>query len=571
MYNVSAAYTAAAEANGRQILTRALFNGKTELDGNNILSLTVTEAVNASGGLSMGSTISSKLTMSLQMPETPLLLDGGFIAPAVGFAGAMVGTGASITPDGVLTTTAAASLSADGTLVFAVTPALDSNGALVFTDGPLAIEYCPLGKFYITNAASKNDFKTIFEIVAYDGFCKTEVKYTPTIAMPNTAQAILEDIASQCNFTIASDLTYPAGTFELYDWTCREYIGYLAGLAGKNARFNRSGELTFVWYTSVNCNITRDLQFMGGFKRLTSSDFMMQSITSGSSDNMLTSGTGVGISFENPLMTQEILDGIFAAVGRASYTPANLKWRGNPAIEAGDIVTAVDKDGMPHVVYVMEQTLKVSGGLRSEIKCYGDSEAALSFDTAPQSKKLQRVYTKLQDAIKSATELLNGANGGVFEVTDENADGINDGWIIHSADGQKFIKANVNGIGITTNGGATYQQAMTADGINASAITVGSLHAERIAVENYDENDPAKLTDYIRFGEGTITLGKGDSAIILKLENNQVAFYNTSGTRLGRFTNNSFEIENLEEGQIRFENFGFVPRASGNLSFTKLK
>jgi hypothetical protein len=219
----------------------------------------------------------------------------------------------------------------------------------------------------------------------------------------------------------------------------------------------------------------------------------------------------------------------------------------------------------------MEQSLKIGGGMHSEIKCYGDSEAAINFTSSPQSKKLQKVYNKLQDAIKSATELLNGSNGGTFEITDGNGDGVNDGWIIHSADGQKFIKATVDGIGITTDGGATYQQAMTTAGINASVITVGSLNAERIAVENYDEDDPTKLTDYIRFGNGTITLGKGDSAIILKLENDQIAFYNTGGTRLGRFTNNSFEIENLEDGQIRFENFGFIPRASGNLSFTKLK
>jgi hypothetical protein len=561
MYTVSDKYVAAAEANARQIFVTALFNGKTELIGNNIISMTVTEAVNASGGLSMGNTISSKLAMSLKMPDAPLVLDGGFVAPFAGFG---VASAASVSSAGAFSTPEPMLLDDDGTLTFSTTPAV-VNGVLRF------IEFCPLGKFYITEATSKDDFKTIFEIVAYDAFCKTEGKYRPTIAMPNTARVIMEDIAAQCGFGIASDTVYPSGEFELYDWTCREYIGYFAGLAGKNARFNRDGDLAFVWYTDAAYAVSGDLQFMGGFKRLTSSDFTMYSISSGSSDKMLTSGTGIGISFENPLMTQEVLDGIFASVGQVTYTPAALKWRGNPAIEAGDIITAVDNDGASHTVYVMEQTLKISGGLYSEIKCYGTSEASMSFSTAPQSKKLQRVYNQLQEAIKNATGLLNGSNGGIFEITDENADGINDGWIIHSADGKRFIKANANGIGITKDGGATYQQAMTVDGINASAITVGSLHAERIAVENYDENEPSKLTDYIRFGDGTITLGRGDSALVLKLENNQVAFYNTSGTRLACFTNNSFELENLENGQIRFQNFGFIPRASGNLSFTKLK
>ncbi len=566
MIIMSDAYTNAAEANARQIFVKAIFNGNTELTGDNIIDIAVTEATNASGGLSMGATISSKLVMKLKMPEAPLLLTGGFVEPFVGYYGAS--------------------------------------------------DYCPLGKFFITEVISSDDFKTC-TITAYDAFSKLEKPYTPTISMPATAEAILDDIMKQHNLvfdksnitaglptvqdgvlifavaptvndsgvlilaetpTLTQDgiLTSGAGAdsselYDLYDYSCRQYIGFFAGLKGKNARFNRNGNLTFTWYADNGYRIDRDLQYINGFKRLTDADFVVKSISSGSSDNTLTAGNGVGISFENPFMTQENLNAIFVKVGMSSYTPARVKWRGNPAVEAGDILLVEDQNGVFKTVYVMEQTLKIGGGMYSEIKCYGDSEAAINFDTSPTSKKIRQVYTQLQDAIKNATELLNGNNGGIFEVTDDNKDGINDGWIIHSADKQKFIKATVNGIGITTDGGATYKEAMTTEGINASSITVGSLNAERIAVENYDENNPTKLTDYIRFGDGTITLGKGDSAIILKLENDQIAFYNTSGTRLGRFTNNSFEIDNLEDGQIRFQNFGFIPRASKNLSFTKLK
>jgi hypothetical protein len=66
-----------------------------------------------------------------------------------------------------------------------------------------------------------------------------------------------------------------------------------------------------------------------------------------------------------------------------------------------------------------------------------------------------------------------------------------------------------------------------------------------------------------------MTFGKGNSTLTLKLENNQVAFYRDN-TRIAYFSSNSFEIENLTEGKIRFQNFGFIPRASGNLTFTKL-
>jgi hypothetical protein len=559
MYHVSSEFNTAAEANTRRILIKALFNDSVWLTGENLISGTVTEAVAASGGLSMGTTISSKLSLTFKMPDDSISLSGGWVKLYTGFYG------------------------------------ID--------------DYCPLGTFYITEVESKGE---VFTITAYDGFSKTENKYSPSITMPNTAAAILADISSQCGFSfsqtyvndfgcltlsdspsvdeqgvlifattpvvdengvlVLSDdsMQLPEGEFDLYDFTCREYIGYFAGLLGKNAKFNRAGNLTFSWYTTTDAYIPKETQYLGGFKRLTDRDFTVQSISSGNGDNIIVSGSGVGISFENPFMTQERLDNIAAEIGTPTFTPATVKWRGNPSIEAGDIIAVEDNAGEPHQFYVMEQIIRIGGGLFSEVKCFGKSDEEIQFDTSPTSKKLEQVYTKLQDAIKEATTLLNGANGGVFEVVDENGDGTNDGWIIHSLDNRQFIKANLNGIGITTDGGATYQQAITPAGINASSINTGSLNAERIAVENYDEADPTKLTDYIRFGDGTITLGKGDSAIILKLENNQVAFYNTAGIRLGRFTNNSFEIDNLENGQIRFQNFGFIPRASKNLTFTKL-
>ncbi len=562
MYGMSAAFDALAKANARQILVKALFNDSAEITGDNIIDMTVTEAVNASGGLTMGNTISSQLKMDIKLPQRPLLLDGGYVEPSTGYFG--------------------------------------------------SDDYCPLGKFYITEAVSNDDFQTKFTITAYDGFSKTEKPYNPTITMPNTAGAILADIAAQCGITIAGGVSlpsidngvvvfdetpellgdgtlvflaapmvdengvlilsegvaYPAGEIGLYDYTCRQYIGYIAGLMGKNARFNRDGELAFVWYTDTGYTVPRDIQYMSGLKRLTSSDFEINSITSGSSENTLTAGTGTGINFDNPLMTQEILDEIFASIGSASYTPANLKWRGNPAVEVGDIILAEDKTGAFRTIYVMEQTLKISGGMYSEIKCYGESEAAVSFSTSPTAKKIQQVYTKLQDAIKAATELLNGNNGGVFEITDGNKDGINDGWIIHSADGQKFIKATLDGIGITTDGGATYQQAMTADGINATAVTTGQMSAQRISVGDKTLGDVFEVM-LDEGGHPVVVIGSSANDIKQKQTNEAIKFVNGNNT-LAEFSVTGAKWDDLQ--QLRYCGFVWTKsRATSNVRFTKVR
>lgn len=576
MYFVSDAFAAAAEARARQILVKAIFNGTTELTGTNIIDLTVTEASNTSDGLSMGATIAKKLTMRIRMPKGGLSLSGGVVEPHVGFYGVE--------------------------------------------------EYCPLGKYYITEVTSSDDYVTA-TIIGYDAFSKTEEAYTPTIPMPASIPDVLADIASQCGFAIDPDavlnVTVP-GTdtvqwdFEVdstgallttatlnadgvlvfvnapslsssgvlisndtaveyatidvkigqYDLTCRQYIGYIAGLLGTNARFTRDGLLTFTWYKDHGQSITRDMQYMSGFTRLTSDDCYVHSITSGSSDNVLVAGSGVGISFDNPWMSQEILDGIYAKIRQVAYTPAQIKWRGNPMVEAGDIVIAEDKYGVSHAIYIMEQTLKIGGGMQSEIKCYGKSETAIAFSTSPQTKKLQQVYTKLQEVIAEATKLLSGANGGVFELLDTNGDGVNDGWIIHTEDGKRHIKANVNGIGITTDGGATYKEAITTAGINASAITVGQMNAQRIAVGDASLGDVFSV-DTDSDGHPVITIGSSGSNIKQKQTNEAVTFVNGDDNQIAKFSITGAEWEDLQEMKY----CGFVWTKSpttGNVRFTKV-
>lgn len=572
MYFVSDAFSEAAEARAREILVKATFNGTTELTGANIIDLTVSEACSTSDGLSMGATIAKKLTMRIKMPETPLPLSGGVVEPYVGYYG---------------------------------------------VDG-----FCPLGKYYISDVKTSDDYATV-TISGYDAFSKTERAYAPTIQMPASIPDILADIAAQCGFEIDPDadlrvtvqgtegfnvdengalllgapvdengvvLVDTSTTLSgngvlspnnagaefttldvqigLYDLTCRQYIGYIAGLLGANAKFTRDGRLTFSWYQDYGHSIPREVQYMSGFTRLTSDDFHVRSITSGTSDNVLVAGSGVGISFENPWITQDILNSIYIRINQAFYTPAQIKWRGNPMVEAGDIVVADDKHGVSHAIYVMEQTLKIGGGMNSEIKCYGKSDAEIAFSTSPQAKKLQQLYTNLQSAIAEATKLLNGANGGVFEIVDENGDGVNDGWIIRTLDGARHIKANVNGIGITTDGGATYKEAITPAGINASVITAGQMNAERITVGDASLGDVFEV-GMDADGHPVITIGSSGSNIRQKQTSDAITFVNGDEDEVAKFSISGAEWDDMQEMKY----CGFVWTKSpttGNVRFTKV-
>lgn len=559
MQSVSAEFIEAARANARQILVRAYFNDDTLITGSNIIDLSITESTNSSKGLSMGATISSKLVMTIKMPEIPLLLSGSSIRPEMAFYG--------------------------------------------------VDEWVPLGKFFVTDAVSNDDFNTTFTITAYDAFSKTDIPYEPRIDMPNTASMIISDIAEQCGFSAsgfpkvdenglfvsdtdvpevneAGVLIYPngatvftdgtlsiisgtaalSGKFDLMDLTCRQYIEYFAGLLGSNARFNRSGHLAFTWYVDAAYTIDRNAQYIGGCKRLTEKDVTIRSITSGSENNEMTAGSGKGFTFENPFMTQEILDEIYQKLGTPTFTPMQVKWRGNPAVEVGDIVTVEDRNGTPHTVYVMEQILRVSGGFHSEIKCFGSSDEEIAFSTSPTDKKIKKVYTQLQEAIADASKLLNGAEGGVFEILDENGDGINDGWIIHSADNEQFIKANLNGIGLTRDGGATYEQAITPNGINADTITVGQMSAQRISVGDKSLGDVFSV-ELDADGHPVVTIGASNSDIQQKQTNDAIAFV-SGGDTVARFSVTGAEWKDMQ--QMKYCGFIWTKSSvTGNVRFTK--
>jgi len=378
----------------------------------------------------------SQLNMSLIMPSTPISLSNGTVSP---FAGVV----------------------------------LPSD----------TIEYIPLGCFDISGVDTKNNL--VYTVEAYDRMCRTEVDYVSSLsAFPALIGDVMSDISEQCGITISPSAVFPETLIEYVTGTCREYIGYIAGLMGKNARFNRTGELEFVWFSDTGKTIDKSLQYMGGLIQTGDDSFTIQSITTGTDTNIIASGSGSGISFTNPFITQEISDAILVEIVGSSYNPCECKWRGNPAIQAGDIVTVIDKDDNEITLWVMSRNLKLSGGMYDTFYCYGLSDTATAIDKSPLENKLQKVYTGLLDAISESSELINGAKGGIFRVTDSNSDGVNDGFIISESPDQtvsgKCIVANYEGIGLSQDGGATYVSAITHDGINASAITAGQMTADRI-------------------------------------------------------------------------------------------
>lgn len=546
MLTVSEDFAKKIVSDDRTFTVKVVVDSSYELTGATIQSVTLDEVVNSTDTLTMGCACSNKVTINFINPRTDINYDNKHIEVYAG---------------------------------------------IKTSDIPLVYENVSLGKFYITDVETANDYKNL-KITAYDGFCKMTGKYIKSSSIVGTVkiQAIYNDIkmqlASKCG-VVLKDITCPDFDIEWkdIDMTFTQAVGYLAGCLGGFARFDRDGLLEIVWYTRTPIEIGRNLQYMNGFQKTTEKPLTITSIVTGTQENAISKGDGVSgteVNFENPFITDAMADSLWSKIKNTTYTPCKVKWRGNPAVQAGDIVSVIDKNDTAHMVLVMSQQIVIGGGLHSTIECKGKSETTNNFSNSfsTASQKIERVYTKMDQAIINSTNSITGANGGYVIINDADGDGKPDEILILNSvsleNATKCWRWNQNGLGFAKNPlGNAYQGPFNLaidteqEGIVANFITAGYLNANRIAVESFDTNNPALLTDYIRFGDGTITFGSDEDALTLYLARDKIELGNT-GLKT-TITSNSFEIDNMTDGVFRIQEFGWIPRKSGNMSFTIIK
>lgn len=431
MYVVSDEFNQAANAMSRLVSVRATFNGTQVIDGAYIKNISINERIIAKDYLSMGETCSNKLELEMFMP----------------------------------------------------TEAIPINNASIFIEIGLNNEYCPMGKFYAADYESNDGYKTV-KITAYDYFSKLTDKWQSNLTFPASISDVLSELPIELAIT-----EYPDIYVEYIDCTVRELIGYIAGLLGCNARFDRQGKLAFKWFEG-NYPIDSSVVYMNGLTETAEENFVIGSLTSGTKELPLTVGSGKGITFENPFMTQEILDSIYSKVLGQTIKPCRLKYRCNPAIEVGDICN--------DNIFIMSQEISVGAGMNCTISSFGGEENIVMFES-PTDKKISKAYKNLTESFKTATQIMMGIKGGYYQLLVDEV-GFPYGWEIRdtyeTTITTKLWRFTMGGLAFSNDGGQTFSEAaITLDGhISANAITTGYLSSDRIRIEGEGDD----LTNYLK-------------------------------------------------------------------------
>lgn len=437
MHTVTDAFNAACSAPGREITSKILFNGTTELAASEVQEISITEQFGSSDGATIGAAFSSQCKVVIYKQTPALQLSGGNFTPSVGI---MVGGEA---------------------------------------------QYVQKGKFYIPSDGVEDSGKLWVTVTGYDRMAGLTEDYMPTITFPATPTQVLADVCKQASVTPPA-VTMPSIQIAApYTGTLRQQLGWLAGLIGCNAKFDATGNLVFCWYADGGLTIDRGTQYMDGLTLTTDDAFTIHSLLTGTDSNPISVGAGKGITAINPYMTAEVAETVFAEINGKTMRPCTVKWRGNPAVEAGDIVSVIGGSGENLTAYVMELKTQIKGGMSADLTCYGPSDTDYA-TPSPSEQKFKRMYEDVVKSFQDATQKIIGAQGGYFEIT-YNKDGYPTGWTLRNTptveDNTKMWIMSTGGLGFSTDGGKTISKvALTMDGtINGAALAIGSVSQDAVS------------------------------------------------------------------------------------------
>lgn len=305
----------------------------------------------------------------------------------------------------------------------------------VEVDGDM--EYIPMGLYTIQNPKIESNKVTF---TAYDRLAsRCNGAYYSKLGYPVDAVDILAEISTMTGVAIdistlkrgiqinqraiieegdyneeteeSEVITTYVNPFDGY--TYKETIGFIAGLFGKFAICGRTGMIEFRWYQGIDYEIPSNI-FYNDLQE-TEESFSIKRLTCDNSDQTLSSGSGAtGISMQNPVMTQSILDGVYNTVQGLVFTPAALRFIGDMRLDIGDIVTAVKNDSTKFTIPIISLITSYDGGLMQTIASYGNTAEEDDSDTkGPITEMAERVEYELAFVKKLMVDNLTATNATI--------------------------------------------------------------------------------------------------------------------------------------------------------------
>jgi hypothetical protein len=257
-------------------------------------------------------------------------------------------------------------------------------------------EYAPQG--VLTVKKIEKSGKRL-SVTLEDNMAKTEKGCFSSLSYPSTTLKMLSEIATKCGVAFnTSGLTAVTIKDKPEGYTCREIIGYIAGLYGKFAVCDRTGKIAFKWFDttvqlSENCydtpTVATDDSTVG---RVVCGDF--------------TAGTGTAITYDCLFMTQNQLNTVQKSLNGFKYRTGEIPLRlGNMLIDAWDMVS-ITYGGETVKIPAATISVAYNGGLSMTIEAPAEEQSADSGESykSPAQKQAERITADIISAKQALLE-----------------------------------------------------------------------------------------------------------------------------------------------------------------------
>lgn len=274
------------------------------------------------------------------------------------------------------------------------------NLGILCEDG--SYEFIPIGKF---NAEKPETTDYEINVTAYDNMVLAERTYNSQLTYPTTTTAVIKEICNAIGVSFVTEIESitinnpssdeGASNSAFAGYTMREAIGYIAGLYGKFAIFNRLGQLEFRWYENSDYDVKLSKTY--SFAKDEQDYSIDQLIVLQNQETTFKAGSGVnGISCSNPFATQSIVDAIYQKIGGFTFRKGTVKFLGDCRIDPWDIISVEDLLGNTYKLPVMSISHSVDGGLTTNIESFSnDNDDVSDSFSGPVTKAMERTYAQL--------------------------------------------------------------------------------------------------------------------------------------------------------------------------------
>ena len=258
-------------------------------------------------------------------------------------------------------------------------------------------EYAPQGVLTVKKIEKSGER---LSVTLEDNMTKTEKGYFSSLSYPSTTLKMLSEIATKCGVAFnTSGLTAVTIKDKPEGYTCREIIGYIAGLYGKFAVCDRTGKIAFKWFDTTAVQLS---DFCYDTPTVATDDITVGRVVCGD----FTAGTGTAITYDCLFMTQTQLNAVQKSLNGFKYRTGEIPLRlGNVLIDAWNMVS-ITYGGETVKIPAANISVTYNGGLSMTIEAPDTEQSADSGESykSPAQKQAERITADIISAKQALLE-----------------------------------------------------------------------------------------------------------------------------------------------------------------------